>query len=662
MVEHSLLAFAAILMPIIVALLAHLIARAPKIGNVLAKTLCVITSYATLIMILALASIVVENGPIVNSIAITPLPIGELALTIYVDELALIPTLFFALFASVAITYSVKYLSPENRYRPVPGTFNKGFSFMLLFLGSLIGCCFSGNMIFFLLFWEMTSICSFFLVGFWHEDPKCRTAALKTFIMLHIGTFGLLAGAIAIYPVVGTWEIHSWSQNLTGEHSILPIVILLFFIGILPKAVQFPLHTWLPNATVTATPMTVYIHAGFLLPLYALSRFFGQIFVPYISTVQVLPLPLSVLFGNINIWTFIISLTGALTSIIAPLFALLENESKRVAAYISISAVGGTVMTLGFATPLGIVAGLLSMVTHVLFTAINFLVLGVVIFQVGKTSMDSMGGLSSYMPVTTTIGTLGALSAAGFPFLGYFTAMWLGFHAALELNAPFFIIMLLLSSVLKTAAILRMINTVFFGKALEYKREITESPALMLFPMLFLSVCLLVFGVFPQLLLNSLVIPAINRLQPGSGLTLMSNDIIIESGFWNPLLATLILFLYSGLIVAVIYMASERGIVRTERAHISEDEAFKPFLCGEDMHLLDGVRANHFYHVLTHVLRIDAVCRALDIDRFYNALATSFSSFCRKLLCLDIKQDYFAAVLSFIAGAAITILIAVLGG
>ncbi len=663
LVDHSLLAFGAILSPIMVALLAHLVARTPKIGNGLAKALCVTTSYTTLLMILTITYIVVENGPIANSFSITPLPIGELALAIYVDELALIPTIFFALFASLAITYSVKYLSPENRYRPVPNTFNKGFSFMLLFLGSLIGCCFSSNMIAFLIFWEMTSICSFFLVGFWYEDLKCRAAAFKTFILLHIGTFGLLMGAIAIYPVVGTWEIHSWSQNLL-EHPVLPIVILLFFIGILPKAVQFPFHTWLPDATVTATPITVYVHAGFLLGLYALPRFFGQIFAPYINTTQMLPFLPSLLFGNISIWTFIISFTGALTSVIAPFFGLLENESKRVVAYCHVSALGSTVMTLGFATPLGIAAGLLGMVYHVLFIALIFLAVGGVIFQVGKTSMNSMGGLGNHMPITAANGVLGALSMAGFPFLGYFTAMWLGIHAALELNAPIFVILLLFSSVLKTAAILRMTNTVFFGKAVKYKRKIVESHTLMLVPMLLLSACLLVFGAFPQLLLNYLAIPAISRLQPGSSsqLALMPSDIITESGFWNPFWATFAFLFYLVLIIAGIYVTSKRSVARIERVYIKEDEVFKPFLCGEDVHLLDGACAYHFYHTLTSVLRIEAMCRAFDIDRLYNASSEVFFNFCRKLLHLDIQQKYFPAILSFILGAVIVVIIAILGG
>ncbi|MEM2306420.1 MAG: hypothetical protein QXE26_02275, partial [Candidatus Bathyarchaeia archaeon] len=113
--EHYSLALAAILTPIVVALLAHLIARTPKIGNSLAKALCILASYSTLLMLLRLTQIVLGNGPIVGSIPIASLPLGDLALTIYIDELALIPAIFFALFASAAITYSVKYLSPENK-------------------------------------------------------------------------------------------------------------------------------------------------------------------------------------------------------------------------------------------------------------------------------------------------------------------------------------------------------------------------------------------------------------------------------------------------------------------------------------------------------------------------------------------------------------------
>ncbi|MGF3536513.1 MAG: NADH-quinone oxidoreductase subunit L [Candidatus Bathyarchaeia archaeon] len=667
MVDNSLLAFAAILSPIFVAIIAHSIARIPRYGNKVAKVLCVMTSYVTLLMILVLAYVVVNTGPVVDSILITPLPTGNLALTVYVDGLSLVPTILSALFASLAQTFSVKYLNPENRYRPVLPNFNRAYSLMLLFLGGMVGACFSGNIIMIIIFWEITSICSWSLVDFWHEDPICRAAALKTFIMTHIGTLSLLIAAIIVYPVVETWEIHQWTLTLQGipATSIVHVAMLLIFIGILPKAVQFPLHTWLPDATVAPTPVTAYVHVvGFLMGLYAIPRFFGQVFAPCIHSSIMLPPQLAVFFGNTSVWNFMISLIGAITLILAPIFGLLEGESKRLIAYCHISALGGTVMALGFGTPLGIAAGLFAMIPHVFFCGLLFFATGTAIYRVGKTSLQDMGGLSSDMPVTAVLATIGVLSWASFPFLGYFNALWLIIHASLELNAPVFVILLFFGTTLKTAAILRMLHAIFFGKTSEHKRKITEAPALMLSPMVLLSACLLVSGVLPQLLLNHLVLPAVSQLKlvGNSGLTLTLGDITTASGFWNPMWASFTFLSYLCFIVVGIYISSKRSVARIERVYIKEEEALKPFLCGEDINLLDGARADHFYHTLTHVLRIDNICYALDIDRLYNASSKGFSNSCAKLLRLDIQQNYFAAVLSFIVGAVVIVLVAVLGG
>jgi len=667
LVDSSLLAFAAILSPIFVATIAHPIARMPRYGSKIAKVLCILTSYVTLLVILALTYVVVSTGPVVDSILIMPLPTGKLALTVYVDGLSLVPTILSALFASLAQTFSVKYLNPENRYRPVLPKFNRAYSLMLLFLGGMVGACFSGNMIMIIIFWEITSICSWALVDFWHEDPKCRAAALKTFIMTHIGTLSLLIAAIIVYPVVETWEIHQWTLTFQSipAASIVHVAMLLLFVGILPKAVQFPLHTWLPDATVAPTPVIACIHtAGFLMALYALPRFFGQIFASYIHSLVRLPPQLAVLLGDINVYSLVIVSVGAITLVIAPIFGLLESESKRVIAYCDISALGSAVMALGFGTPLGIVAGLFAMIPHVFFCGLLFFAAGAAIYRVGKTSLQDMDGLSSTMPVTAVLATIGVLSWASFPFLGYFNALWLIIHASLELSAPAFTILLFFGTTLKTAAILRMLHAIFFRKTTEHKKKITEAPAIMLFPMMILSACLIVSGVLPQLLLNYLVLPAVSQLKLGEslGLTLMLGDITTASGFWNPMWMSFTFLSYLVLIVVGTYISSRGSVARIERVYIKEEEALKPFLCGEDTSLLDGAHAHHFYHTLTYVLRIDNICHAFDIDRLYNALAKGFSTSCAKMLRLDIRQSYFAAFLSFVAGAVVVVLIAVLMG
>lgn len=654
------LAFAAILLPIAVAVVAHLVARIPKIGNGLAKALCVATSYITLLMILILTYTVVGAGPIVDSVFNTPLPIGNFALSVYVDGLALIPTILSALFASLALTFSVKYLSPENRYRTVPPTFNRAYSFMLLFLGSMIGACFSGNMLALLIFWELTALCSYVLVAFWHEDPVCRDSALKTLILTHIGTLGLLIGAIAIYPTVGTWEIHSWSPKLFLQ-PIMPLTMLLFFIGILPKAVQFPLHTWLPDATVAPTPVTAYVHVvGFLMGLYAFPRFFSQIFISHISNSIILPSQLATLFGNVSIWNFLISITGAITLIITPLFGLIESDAKRLIAYCHISALGCTVMALGLGTPLGTAAGLFAMIPHVFFCGLLFFATGAAIYRVGKTSLEHMGGLYHHMPVTAVCGSIGVLSWACFPFLGYFTALWLIIHAALELNAPAFVVLALFGSILKTAAILKMLHAIFLGRSSEHRKEIVEVSTLMLFPMMLLSACLLILGTFPQLLLNSLVLPAVNQLGMHLELVAPFGDIITASGWWNPVWTASITLLSLGVVSIAIYASLKGSIISRSEIYVEEEEAFKPYLCGEDINLLDRVAPYHFYYGLIASIKLPELCRAINIDRAYYGFTNRFSKICNYLKQRIDISEYHTAIAWFLVGTLIILLIILL--
>lgn len=654
------LAVTILLSPFLVAIIAYLIVMIPRYGSTIAKSICVLTSYVSLLLILALMNDVLENGPIVGSITLTHLPLGEISLSIYVDCLALIPTFLSALFASLAQTFAVKYLSLENKYRPVSSTFNRAYAFMSIFLGAMTGACFSSNMIMIIVFWEISSLCSYVLVAFWHEDPVCRAAALKTLIITHIGTIGFLIGAITIYPVVSTWEIHEWTQRIYAT-SAVTIAMLLFFIGILPKAVQFPLHTWLPDATVAPTPVTAYVHVvGFLMGLYAFPRFFGQIFTPYIHSSIMLPPQLAVLFGNISIWNFIISLVGATTLILAPIFGLLESETKRLIAYCLISALGGAVMSFGFGTPLGIAAGLFDMIPHVFFCGLLFFASGVAIYGIGSTSMNDMGGLHIYMPITAICGGIGVLSWAGFPFLGYFTALWLMIHAALELNAPFFIVSVFIGSVLKSIVILRMFHAIFLGKSRDYKRDIGEAPVLMLFPMVLLSILLFIVGIFPQSIFNLIVLPALHQLGLEARFTSAVGDLVTASGSWSPALVAAAISTYLCVIIAVIFILSRSAVTR--ESYVKREEMLKPFLCGEDVDLLEHISGYHLYYVLTKVVKIDDICNALDVDRIYYALSRSFSRFCVKMLHLDIKQQYFPAVLLFMVGTVIVILLAVLLG
>jgi len=658
LIETLYLGTTVILLPFIVAVAAYLVSHVPGYGGRVARDLCVLSAYLILGLTLIVSQVVLNVGPVMGTILTIPLPVGLIEFSLYLDGLALIPTVLSALFAALSLTFSVKYFSKENRYRVVSTAYNWTYSMMLIFLGAMLGACFTSNMIMLIVFWEITGLCSYALVAFWHEDPKSRSASMKTFIITHVGTLGFLLGAVVIFPVVGVLNFHLWSGSLSPT-TIVVVSMVLFFIGILPKAVQFPLHTWLPDATIAPTPVTAYVHVvGFLMGLYAFPRFFGQVFAPVVAASFSLAHPWSLLFGELNIWHFLITFTGAVTLLVAVLPAIFEEDVKKLIAYILISSLGSTVMALGLGTSLGMIAGLYALIPHVIYCGILFFAVGAAIYRTGRTSLDGLGGLIKVMPVTTVCGAIGVLSWVGFPFLGYFTAFWLMIHALMEVKAIGLIVILLVGTVFKTVAIVRMFHSTFLGVSRQ-KPESREPPLFMLLPMVFLSIVILVVGVFPQILLTNLIIPAAQHLGVNVEIGISLGNIITASGIWNPLLGAATSIIYISIIGAFIF--ASRIAINPVSASAME-EASRLYAFGEDPGLLGHVSGEHIYVTLIDTLRIRQISDRVDVDRLYYGASKWFSGVCGRLGRLDVNQRYYPALLSFLGGAIILILLVVLGG
>jgi len=669
LVKNSLLAFAGILLPIAVAVLSHLVAKLPKVGARLAKAICILVSYLTLFCVFLLV-LAVASGPIKIQLFVIPLQITTINIGLYVDYLALIPALLCSLFGALALTYNVYYLSPQNRAYKVGWDFNRSYSFILLFMGAMIGTLFSSDLIGLLIFWELVSICSYALISFWNEDPFCLWAALKCFIMTHIGSIALLIVAIVLFLSIGTLEILELGQKIPLGEPIIFIVMPLLLIAALPKTVQFPFHTWLPDGTVAPTSATVLFHVcGFQTGIYAIIRFFFQVFHPHVVYTSLVPF--SSLFGNISIWSFVISMTGAITLLVAALNGIIENDFKRVVAYSTISELGYIVMVIGLTTPLGVTAGLFHLMSHAFIAALLFLCAGAVIYTTGKYNLNELGGLHRRMPITTTCCTISVLAIGALPMLSEFASKYMIIHSTLDANSPFFLIITLLGAVLHIAIATRLLHSVFLTKSeLNSSPETSDPPISMLIPMIVMSSAIIILGIMPTIPLEFLIAPSIYQLGYYFSVTQPPGIIITSVGFWNPMtVAASALGLFLFLIFAVTYLARERVVYRrvvTEEGivykRVISEEALKPFLCGEDAQLLDGARAYHFYDTLLRVLRIDRVCHVSNVDRLYNALSKGFSNLCVKLLRLDIQQRYFPAVSSFIVGTVVVILIAILAG
>ena len=648
-----------ILLPIAVAIIAHLVSRLPRYGDRVAKALCILAAYITLLLAFLLIS-ALSYGVIEKQLFVISLPYSRVNIGLYIDYLALIPAFISSLFTALALTFNMYYLSPYNKAYKVDWKFNRSYSFILLFNGAMLGTLFSSNLFSLIVFWELVSVCSYALISFWNEDQFCLWAAMKCFIMTHVGSMALLMATIVIYFVTGTFEIFEIGQKIPLGEPALWIIFPLLLLVVLPKTVLFPLHTWLPDGTVAPTSATVLFHVcGFEIGVYVIIRFFFDVFHAHIFSAPTIPLPL--LFGNCSIWSFIISLIGAITLIIGALNGIIENDFKRIVAYSTISQLGYIVLAAGLTTPLGAIASIFHMISHALCCGLLFLCAGAVIYATGKHDINEMGGLYQHMTITAICGFIGIISLSTVPLFSDFASKYLIFHAIINSRATFFTIIAFLGCVLNTAIAIRLLHSVFMQKTAESSMafQIKDPPISMLAPMILISLVLIIFGVAPMIPLNSLVIPAVEQI--GSSVYIVSRLWLIETplGFWNPAAVAIFMFTLSAVFFRMIFYSRKAAVVYPKSA---SEETLKPFLCGEDSNLLDGPHGHHFYHALTNVLKVDRISHASNIDRAYIALSTKFFNLCFKLLRLDIRQRYFSAVSTFIIGSLIILLIAVLVG
>ena len=659
MAEPSQIAILAIFMPLLVGFFSHLVAKLPKAGAKLAKAICIFASYITLFLVSSLIT-VASYGPIKTQLFAIVLPTGPVNVGLYIDYLALVPAFLSSLFTALALTYNVYYLSPYNRAYKVGWEFNRSHSFILLFNGAMLGTLFSNSLLSLLIFWELISVCSYVLISFWNEDQFCLRAAIKSFIMTHIGSVALLIATIIIYSITGTLEISEIGQKIPLGAPAISVIFPLLLVAVLPKTVLFPLHTWLPDGTVAPTSATVLFHVcGFQSGIYIIVRFFLDAFQAHVVSAPGISLPF--LFGSVSVWSFIISLIGGITIIIGALNGIVENDFKKIVAYSTISQLGYIVLAAGLTTSLGATAGLFHMISHALYCGLLFLCAGAVIYATGKHNINEIGGLYRYMPITAICCLIGILSLSTVPLFSDFASKYLIFNATITTGATLFTIIAFLGCALNIAIAVRLLHSVFLQKSAKatVNFPIKDPPVSMLAPMIVASVALVIFGVAPVIPLSSLVIPAVEQIGFTANIAAQLGLIETPLGFWNPLAVAISMLALSAVFAFMTLYSRKAAAVYRESA---SEETFKPFLCGEDTNLLEGPHGYHFYQALTNVLRVDRACEASNVDRVYNVISARFFNFCRKLLRLDIQQDYFAAVLSFILGAVFIVLIAVLAG
>ncbi len=381
------------MMPFVGALFPGLMIQAGR--NVCAATAAVPTLLAFIMLMICAPAVI---GGEVLHFQLPWLPMLGLNVNFFLDGLGL---LFAGLILGIGlliILYARFYLSRQD---PM-GQF---YTYLLLFQGAMVGIVLSDNILLLLIFWELTSLSSFLLIGYWKHLPEGRQGARMALTVTGMGGLAMIGGMLILGDIAGSYDLSVILQNkdaIQVSPLYLP-ALLLILLGCFTKSAQFPFHFWLPHAMAAPTPVSAYLHSATMVKagLFLMARMWP------------------VLSGTPE-WFYIVATTGLITMVLGALIALFKDDLKALLAFSTVSHLGFITMLLGFGTPMAAVVAVFHIINHATFKAALFMTAGIVDHEAHTRDIKRLGGLRHLMPITFTIATVAALSMAGIPLLNGF--------------------------------------------------------------------------------------------------------------------------------------------------------------------------------------------------------------------------------------------------
>jgi len=410
-----------------------------------------------------------------------------LSLNVKLDGLGLVMALLISGIGALVIIYGGAYLKGH----PFLGRF---YSLVILFMTAMLGVVLSNNALLLFVFWELTSISSFFLIGFEHHKANARAAAWQALLVTGSGGLAMLAGFALLGKITGSFEISQWIESSAAviAHPLAPAAFLLILAGAATKSAQFPFHFWLPNAMEAPTPVSAYLHSATMVKagVYLLARLFP-------------------VFGGLALWPVVVTTLGLVTLVGGALLALAQTDLKRLLAYTTISALGSMVFFLGLGTSLAVKTAVAVLIAHALYKGALFLVAGSVDHGTGTRDIAILGGIGRAMPFTAAAAGLAGLSMAGIPPLLGFIAKELMYETTLESTLPALLSGLLLVANVGMVAVAGWVGyRPFWGQPGQEDLHPHEGSAGLWLPPILLAALSLLLGAFPQLAGKWLVAPA----------------------------------------------------------------------------------------------------------------------------------------------------------
>ena len=413
-------------------------------------------------------------------------------LSFRLDGLSLLFALMITGIGTLVFVYTANYLKGHEYL-------DRFYGYLSMFMASMLGVVLSDNLMTMFIFWELTSISSYFLIGFNNEDPASRKSALTALSITGFGGLVMLSGIILLHAVGGSYSFTELlnSSEIIKNSSFYGWIIGLLFIGAFTKSAQFPFHFWLPGAMKAPTPVSTYLHSATMVKagIYLLARF-------------------TPLLGDTFWWNSTLITVGAVTMVYAAIHSILRIDLKGILAYSTISALGILVFLIGIGTEKALLAAGIFILAHALYKAALFLVTGIIDHETGSRDVSKLAGLQQVMMPVAVAGFIAALSSAGVPFLLGFISKEVMYEATLQFGdwAIIITVLAVLTKVLLLVAGFWAGIKPFTGKLpSEFSNAHLPSPLLWIPPLL-LGILSLGFGIFPSLIGESLIQPVFESI------------------------------------------------------------------------------------------------------------------------------------------------------
>lgn len=419
-------------------------------------------------------------------------PLLGIALSFRLDGLALLFALLISGIGACVFVYAGAYMHSDSER-------GRLLAYLSMFMGAMLGLVLADNVLTLFVFWELTSIASYLLIGFDHHRAAARSAALQALLVTGAGGLALLAGLLMLADAGGSYEL---SELLTRGESIAsdPLagaLTLCILVGAFAKSAQVPFHFWLPNAMEAPTPVSAYLHSSTMVKagVYLVARLMPA-------------------FDQVPLWTTLLMSIGALTMVTGAVMAWRQVDLKRILAFSTVSSLGTLILLLGINTPASLIAAVVFVLAHALYKGALFLTAGIVIHQSGEGAVTRLAGLRRVMPLTAGAAAVAALSMAGLPPFFGFVAKELLIEVSLpEADAGMLTLAAVVVSAVLTAVVaVRVGLQPYAGRRSERLEHVDEgSPGLWLGAVILAGLGA-TLGLAPQLVAGSLIGPAASAM------------------------------------------------------------------------------------------------------------------------------------------------------